>query len=694
MLGRLTRAVVRRRWWVVSACVALTACAALLGRDLFARLAPTAIVDPSSESARAAERVRRHFGERDPDLLLVYVIDKKDARSPTVAAALAGAQAEAADDPSVSRAVGPATPFVGRRFVSDDGHLALIVVSLRGDAREKAEAMARLRPRVSLALADGTTVAPTVGGLTASAQSLTRLARTSLVRGERLALPIVALLLVLLFRGVIAALLPVATGAIGIALALGALSLVAHVVPVDAFALNVVTILGLGVAIDYALFLVARYREERALTTHAADALVRAVETAGRAVLFSSVTVAASLAGLFVFPQRVLRSIAIGGIAVTLLAAALALVVLPAVLSLVGRRIERGGRARLEPAHALTFWRRVAKAVMRRRITVALAVTAALFVLALPFRRAHTARADVRALPAAEEPRRASELLAQALPSLAAPSHLVLVEGADAAALDRLTTAARAIPGIGAAQIEERTDGAAILRATSDAAPESADAAREVRALRTLAAPTGARMLVYGPAAIELDFVSSLKSRTPAMLALIGLAMFVALFVAFRSVILPLKAMVLSALSLTASFGAIVWIFQDGRLSRLLAYEPRGTIDATLPIVMFAVVFGLSMDYEILILGRIREEYQRSGRNADAIAEGLAHTGRSVTGAALLMGVVFGTFGAAPVLYVKALGLGMALAVALDATIVRMLLVPSTMALLGRLNWWAPRRWA
>jgi len=700
MLGRLTRAVARRRGWVLAGCVAATLAAALLERGLFERLAPTAIADPSSESALAADLARDRFGERDPDVLAVYELPGRGAANPRLRAALAGVEAEVADDPSVARAVGPSTPFVGRRFVSADQRVALITLSLRGDTRQKGEAVERLRPALMLPLPDGGVVTPTIGGLVPAVQSLTRVARESLARGERIALPIVALLLVILFGSLVAALLPVATGAVGIVLTLGLVALLARVVPVDAFALNVVSVLGLGVAIDYALFIVARYREERALPGARDDvALVRAVETAGRAVLFSSVTVAASLSGLFVFPQRVLHSIAIGGIAVTLLAAILALVVLPAVLSLLGPRVDRGRLLSAvdtpqRAARSFAFWRRLARAVMRRRIVVASVVTVVLVLLALPFRRAHTARADVRALPASEEPRRAAELLQRELPSLVATTHLILVDGGapTPGELEGIAVRARAIEGVTSAQLEESGEGASIIRVTTTAAPESAQSSQEVDALRALAAPGGSRLLVYGAPAVEQDFVSSLKARAPWMLAIIGVAMFVALYAAFRSVVLPLKAMIMSALSLTASFGAIVFVFQDGRLSRLLAYEALGTIDATLPVVMFAIVFGLSMDYEVLILGRIREEYLRTRQNGLAIAEGLAHTGRLVTGAALLMVVVFAAFGAAPVLYVKALGLGMALAVALDATVVRMLLVPSTMALLGWLNWWSPRR--
>jgi len=467
---------------------------------------------------------------------------------------------------------------------------------------------------------------------------------------------------------------------------------------------------------------------------------VRAVQTAGRSVLFSAVTVAASLAGLFVFRQPFLRSIAAGGLAVTLMAAALALVVLPAVLALLGDRLERGRLPRLRRAAAPArdadrFWPRLARAVLRRRVLVCVGVTGFLLLLALPFRRMQPSRADVRALPAHAETREVAESVLYDFPAVSLAPHALLIEAdGDLTKGDRLgefydyLQTVRRVPGVtqidsilSFADVHSRDDAEelalkleryirisppppkghpglssilhdrhTLVRVLSTAAPDSADAQAQVRALRSLSPPRGARVLVYGQAASLFDFTHGLRARSPWMLAAVFTAMFAVLFVAFRSLILPLKAMLMTAVSLTASFGAAVFIFQDGRLRRLLDYTPLGTTDATLPVVMFAIVFGLSMDYEVLILARIREAWLRTGDNSAAIVEGLTQTGRLVTGAAAIMVVVFSAFAAAPVVFVKALGLGMALAIALDATVVRMLLVPSTMALLGRLNWWSP----
>jgi RND superfamily putative drug exporter len=732
----LIERLLQRRWWVLSACAVASLVLGLAGRGLFARLGYAVFRDPAAESTRASALARAHLGDGDPDIVALYRLPAGNAIADITDARVEGPLARVLDrvarDPQVSRVVSVAT--VGDpRFVSRDHRSTFAVISLRGDARDKLRALDRLQPLLDLPSPIGR---PLVGGLVPSGAALTRLAERSLARGEAIALPIVGLLLVAVFGSVVAALLPLAIGGLSIVLALGVLALLSRVIAIDAFAVNVVTILGLGVAIDYALFLVSRYREELARARgDRRRALVRAVATAGRVVLFSGLTVAASLAGLLVFRQPFLRSIAVGGVAVTLLAATLALAVLPAVVSLLGRNLERGRLRRAVDGDARR-WRALARGVVRRPAVVCIAVTASLIALALPFRRLQPSRADARSLPKSEEPRAVNDLMRRDFPlATLTPISIVVTMDGDvldderAAELFDYTERLRRVPGVARveslfsfagvrdrdaasalAEAAARRRGApgpggkqpglesivhdrhALVRVVSPAAPESPEAQAQLRALRRVPPPPRSERLFYGQAATLSDFAGSLEARAPWMLICVVIAMAIVLFIAFRSVVLPIKAMLMTALSLTASFGAIVFIFQDGRLSRLLAYEPLGTIDASLPVVMFAVVFGLSMDYEVLIIGRIRELYQQTQSNQQAIIEGLTQTGRLVTRAALLMVVVFSAFAAAPLLFVKALGLGMALAVTLDATVVRMLLVPSTMTLLGRLNWWVPRR--
>ena len=449
---------------------------------------------------------------------------------------------------------------------------------------------------------------------------------------------------------------------------------------------------------------------------------------------------AASLSGLLVYRQPFLRSVGLGGIAVVLLATTLALVLLPALLAALGPRLERGRIPFLQRraatggpdgSDANRRWRRLADAVMRHRVGVTVGVTAFLILLGLPFTRLHPARSDVRALPATDEARQVVTELGRDFPAVSlTPLAVFVTMDGDLADEDRLaalfdyTRRLEKLPAVdrvesvlsfagvrdrGAAAALEPALAAVVRRPDSERAralasvlrgrhtlvrvitaadPESPAGQKLVDELRTLPPPPGASARVYGQGAAQRDFVDGpADARAPAMLVVVGVAMLALLYRAFRSLVLPLNAILLTALSLTASFGALVYIFQEGRLQGLLRFHALGTIDASLPVVMFAVVFGLSMDYEVLIIGRIREVWLRTHDNRAAIVEGLAQTGRLVTGAAAIMIVVFSAFAAAPVVFVKALGLGMALAVALDATVVRLLLVPATMALLGRLNW-------
>jgi trehalose monomycolate/heme transporter len=751
MLDRLARAVARRRWWVLGACLVATTASAWMGSRLFGRLGYSVFYDPQAPSTRAKNLAHELFGEGDPDVVALYRLPEGVAAAagfadPAVRAALERTLERVRRDPDVTGVLSALT-VGGERFVSRDRRASFVVLSLRGDPGAKAKVVPRLQRLLPMELAAGGAhaVAPLLGGLVPSGRSLTRLARQSLALGERIALPIVAVLLLLIFGSVVAALLPLTIGGLSIVLTLGILDLLAPVITVDIFAINVVTILGLGVAIDYALFVVSRYREEVARTTSdeasgavRRAALARSVETAGRAALFSGITVAASLGSLLVFPQPFLRSVAIGGMAVVLAASSLAVVVLPAMIAILGPRLERGrlrrpGRARPTSHAPARMWRRLAIVATRHPALFCGGVTLGLLTLAQPFVRLQPSRSDVRALPRAEEPRQVVEALARDFAAATlTPVALIVATDGDLIDEERLAQLydyverVRHTPGVDEvesiftfARVHDRDAAAALeptlaryaartprtgepglgmilhgrytrLRVITRAPPDSPEAQRLVRALETLPPPPGGRVLLYGQAAALHDFAAGLHARAGWMLAVVAASMFVVLFFAFRTVVLPLKAMLMTALSLTASFGAIVFIFQDGRWQRFLGYEGVGTIDATLPVVMFAVVFGLSMDYEVFIIGRIREAWLRTGNNREAIVEGLTQTGRLVTGAAAIMMVVFSAFAAASVLFVKALGFGMALAVILDATVVRLLLVPSTMTLLGRLNWWAP----
>jgi RND superfamily putative drug exporter len=535
-------------------------------------------------------------------------------------------------------------------------------------------------------------------------------------------MPIVFLLSLLIFGSLVAALMPTFVGAIAVFGAFAVVRLLTGATDVSVFSINVITLLGMGLAIDYALFVVSRFREELAAqpddSRPSVDrAVARTMATAGRTVLFSGLIVAASLASLLIFPQNFLRSMGYGGVAAVLVAMAAALTVLPALLAVLGRRIEvgrmpwrRGRRAAASTgAHATEqgTWARVAHSVMRRPVAYLLVITVALLALAAPFAGARWGSVDERVLPADMPSRVAADLQAEQFGGQAASARIVL-SGADRAETRAYVQELESLKGMERVQplATERVDGGPVtlLEATwagNGQAEASQDLLRDIRGVDP---GDGAVALVGGPTAQAVDLIDSVGDHLPWMALVVVLVMLVLLFVAFGSVVLPLKAVVMNAVSIGASFGVVTWIFQEGHLSGPLGFTSPGYLDVTQPILMLAILFGLSMDYEVFLLSRVREEWDRRAdvgtdprhRNTAAVAAGVQRTGRIITSAALLLAVVIGGFATSGIVFLKMIGVGMLVAVLLDATVVRALLVPATMRLLGRANWWAPgplRRW-
>jgi RND superfamily putative drug exporter len=498
--------------------------------------------------------------------------------------------------------------------------------------------------------------------------------------------------------------MPLAIGAIGILGSFAALRLLTLVTDVSIYSINITTILGLGLAIDYGLFMVARFREELRSRPSVEDALARTVATAGRTVAVSGVTVAVALAGLMLFPEMFLRSMGYGGVATVVVDMLAALTVMPALLAVLGYRVNalRIRRRKAAPAPAADeasgAWYRIARSVMRRPVAYVAVTVVLLLALGSPFRSITWGGTDARALPANAAPRVVSEALASDFPANATTPIEAVVKfagPADAparqAALADYLTRLRHIPGVVAGQVTGVAGNVARVDLRYAANPESAAARALVERVRAVPPPAGAQVFVGGVTAQLVDELASLGHTLPWMALVVVLATFLLLFLAFGSVVLPLKAIVMNALSLTATFGAIVWIFQEGHLSGLLNFTPTGTIDPTMPILMLAIIFGLSMDYEVFLLSRVRERYDVTGDNTAAVASGLQRTGGIITSLALLLVIVVGAFSASGITFIKLLGIGMIIALVVDATIIRALLVPATMRLLGRANWWAPR---
>ncbi len=542
-----------------------------------------------------------------------------------------------------------------------------------------------------------------IGGLTPTEAAINHEVTSDIGQAEGLSMPVLLVLLLIIFGGLAAASLPLAIGGIAILGSFTALRLLTLATPVSIYSINITTILGLGLAIDYGLFVVGRFREELRKSGSTEAALARTMATAGRTVAVSGITVAVALASLMLFPEVFLRSMGYGGVATVFVDMLAALTVLPALLAVLGPKVNalrvRRSAVTGRTDEATGGWYRLARSVMRRPAIYASVIVVVLLALGTPFLRVVWGGTDARVLPAAAQPRVVAESLGRNFPgNPSAPIESLVrftgpVAGSPTLAgeLSSYVTSLTRIPGVTGGHVTGlRGDMARVdLRYRAD--PMSATARDIVRAVRAVTPPAGARVLVGGQTAQLADELASLAGVLPWMALVMAAATFILLFLAFGSVVLPVKAIAANLLSLSATFGVIVWVFQDGHLSWLLRFTPTGTIDPSMPILMLAIIFGLSMDYEVFLLSRIRERYDVTGDNTAAVASGLQRTGGVITSAALLLMIVVGAFSASGITFIKLMGVGMIVALIVDATIVRVLLVPATMRLLGRANWWAPR---
>ena len=722
MLERLARFLLRRRWAVLAATLAAVVVAGVFGGSAITRLKSGGFDDPAAESTRAAEVLRDQFGAGDPNLVLLVTAKGGDVDDPAVAGAGAALTRRLAAEPDLAQVVSYwATDAPALK--SGDGGQALVLGRITGDEEDLDARAAALTDAYAR---DDAALRVQVGGQAQVFREVGEQVEADLARAEAIAVPITLLLLVLVFASAVAGFLPLAVGGFAIVGTLLVLRVLAEVTDVSIYALNLTTALGLGLAIDYSLFIVSRYREELRAGRDPGDALVVTMRTAGRTVLFSAATVAVSLLALLVFPLYFLRSFGYAGIAVVALAAVGALVVLPALLAVLGRRVDRLrlpiGRHRASPREPGTgFWHRIATWVMRRPVPIALAVVAFLVLLGTPFLGVRFGLPDDRVLPASAEGRQVADAIrdnfatdeSSAL-SVVAPgsgdprAHLADIDGY-AAALSRLDGVERVDALTGTYTGGARLQGPLPADADAAIAPEarrfaaadgtwlsvvpsvepfSAAGEELVAAVRDLPAPLGAQ--VTGPSAQLVDTKASLFGLLPVAGAIIAFVTFVLLFLMTGSVVIPAKALVLNLLSLTAVYGAMVWVFQDGNLAGLLGFTPTGTIDTSMPVLLFCIAFGLSMDYEVFLLSRIKEEHDRTGDTVAAVAVGLERTGRIVTTAAALLAIVFIAFATSQVSFLKLFGIGTALAILVDATLIRALLVPAFMRLAGQANWWAP----
>ena len=516
---------------------------------------------------------------------------------------------------------------------------------------------------------------------------------------EMLAFPILFLLLFIFFRSLVAAALPLLVGGLAIVGTFLLLRIGTELGSISIFALNLTTGLGLGLAIDYSLFVVSRYREEIAKTGPGMEAMRKTMATAGRTVFFSSLTVAAALASLCVFPQRFLYSMGLGGSLVALLAALIALTVLPAVLALLGervnslapkflqRRAEREAQATEEG-----FWYRLSQFVRRRPIGIATGTAALLLVLSIPFYSMKFTSVDAQVLPGDASARQVDDVLRTEFPPFRdAPIRLLVADASPQAAAE-VQRQLQQVEGVVQVNPPQRLEnGDFVIQAINDQPFIEPESRQVVEDVRSLPDPGGTQVLVTGAAANFVDFQGSLEDHLPIAVAIIVASTLIVLFLMTGSLVLPIKQLVMNVLNLTAVFGILVFIFQDGRLEGLLDYRSQGALEQTMPILLFALAFGLSTDYGVFLLSRIKEARDNGASDSECVAIGLERTGRIVTAAAVLFAFAVGVFATSQIIFIKENFIGVALAVLIDASIIRALLVPALMELLGRWNWWAPK---
>ncbi len=689
MFDSLARLADRRARRVGLIAIAFFLLAGALGGSVASRLDPYGADDPATETVKAREQLQ-DAGLRGPSVLVV--VRDAPVASPATRRRLAGLERELRRRGDVQSVSGYYTTG-SRDFVSHDGRSTYLAVGLKStDDKQSQEAAADIVDQ--LAGRPGILV----GGGAVAQEQVNKQVEEDLRKAEMLAFPLLFLLSFVFFRSLVASLLPVMIGALAIVGTFLVLRIASEFGSISIFALNLTTGLGLGLAIDYSLFIVSRYREEIAKDGPGLAAMRRVLATAGRTVFFSSLTVAAALASLLVFPQRFLYSMGLGGALVALLAAAISLTVLPAVLTLLGTRVNalsprflrRRAEAETRP-DAQGFWYRLSRFVMRRPVPIATSCAVFLIVLGIPFFSIKFDTVDARVLPGEASARQAYDVVTDEFPPYREAPVWVSVKGGSRAQVGRVAAEVRHTPGIAAVQPPQRLRGGVTAIEAISAHPFTSEASQTtVEHVREIAAPPGTTVLVGGATADFIDFQSSLTRHLPIAFAIIVVATLIILFLMTGSVILPIKSLIMNVLNLSAVFGLLVLIFQDGRLEGLLDYTSTGGIEQTMPILLFAVAFGLSTDYAVFLLSRIKEARDGGASNTESVAIGLERTGRIVTAAALLFAVAIGAFATSQIIFIKQNGVGTALAVLIDASIIRALLVPSLMKLLGKWNWWAP----
>lgn len=731
-IGRFTS---HRSTWILIGAVITLIIAGVYGTSVFEKLQTGSFEDANSESSSVSKELRENFKNTGADIVVLLSRgDGKSITDPTFAkeaTALLDTVAKNPDVTAVTSYYSTASPSL----LSRDGTKTFATLQLKGDLNTKLQAL----PEIEKQLASST-LKVQLGGFVPTNQAFSNIIKEDLTRAEILSFSVLSVLLLVVFRSVIAALLPILLGGFAIMGAFLLTRILTNFMDVSQYAINIIIFLGLGLAIDYSLFIVSRFREELRATGDVHESIATTMATAGRAVLYSGITVVISLLGLLVFPLSFERSMGIGGAAAVVVALVGALLVLPAMLAKLGNNVNALSFGSVKRDQMLvksgtfvndsapTGWYKISKFVMRHPIAIIALTLVPLLLAGAPFLRVQLTSPDYRSLPKAEQSYIVAHTLKTDFPQAGDPIQIVIHSNepvTSPSSLQTLDTFVRSIENVpGVTSVESlpsslrnvpatmvetlitstgtartplvsryvSSDGnSTVVNAYFDGDTYGTAARTIVSDIRALTPPSGVDVKVGGEAARLTDMVQTLVTYMPYALAFIISALLILLFLMIGSVLIPIKAVILNLLSLSASFGALVWIFQDGNLENILHFESVGAIDANQPILIFAIAFGLSMDYAVFLLSRIKEQYDKTGNTEDSIAEGIKKTGGIITSAALMLIVVVGAFGTSQIPLMKQIAIGLVLAIAIDAVIVRMLLIPATMKLLGKYNWWAPK---
>lgn len=678
---------------MLSASLLITIIAGGLGVQALSQLSSGGFSDPQSDSAKALEYTRDVFKSRNPAVVLV-VDSPVDVNDPSVATQAADIERQVAAEPGVEQTLSFWSSGGAPQLKSADGKAGYIFVYVGGNDFDRAsEIGGRLQKKFDKSFGQLRVYA---SGIAIFSHEVNNRIRSDLARSEAIAIPLTLIFLVLVFGALVASISPLVVGVSAIAGAFFILWLITLATDISIFALNLITGLGLGLGIDYSLLIVNRFREELHRGRDTDSAVAQTVATAGKTVLFSGLTVAVTLASLILFPQFFLSSFAYAGVAVVLVAVVGAIILLPALLAALGPRIDKfvvRKRATQPSDHG--SWARLSRFVMRFPVPVVVITGGLLILLALPVKSAAFSQVDERVLPASSSVAQAAALIADRFPGREASPVEIIIPDGKRSDLTSYLSQLQDVPQVVRVNPPTYAGNAARIQVIASADPRSPDGERLVRDVRAVPAPQGT--LVGGIAADYTDSQAAIARTLPKALLWIGLIVLLLLFLFTGSILLPIKAILLNALSLSAALGVLTWIFIEGHLRWLIGdFTVTGTLDTSTMVLIAVVAFGLSMDYEIFLLSRIKEEHDQGRDNVESVALGLQRSGRIITAAAMILAVVFAAFLLSGVTSIKMMGIGVAFAILLDATIIRALLVPSLMRLFGAWNWWAPqwmKRW-